>query len=156
MAKKAPAKGMSDQMKLLMTVASVAGTVSGWGILAYQETAANEIAAADISPTPIPTAIPTPTAEPTPTIDVNALAQQELEALVQTLPPLPTLVPPPDTPNIQVRQPAQITIPQIQVSAPAPAPQPQPQAPTVSNNQPQQPVLRSVSAPPPPKTKSSR
>lgn len=147
--------GMSDQMKTLVTVASVAGTLSGWGILAYRDGAANTATAvADVQPTPLPMPAPTATVQPTPTVDINALAQQELEQLVKTLPPLPTLVPPPDMPDIQVRQPAQITIPQVQISAPAPAPQPQ--APAVSAPAPQQPVLRSVSAPPPPKTRSSR
>jgi len=145
--------GMSDQMKTLITVASVAGTLSGWGILAYHDgTVDAATAVAHVPPTPLP--MPTPTVQPIPTVDINALAQQELEQLVKTLPPLPTLVPPPDTPDIQVRQPAQITIPQIQISAPAPAPQPQ--MPVVSAPAPQQPVLRSVSAPPPPKTRSSR
>nr|WP_290670355.1 hypothetical protein [Ardenticatena sp.] len=147
--------GMSDQMKTLMTVASVAGTLSGWGMLAYRDGGANTaMAVADVQPTPSPIPTPTATVQPTPTVDIDALAQQELEQLVETLPPLPTLVPPPDTPHIQVRQPAQITIPQVRISAPAP--QPQPQAPVVSAPAPQQPVLRSVSAPPPPKTRSSR
>ncbi|MDQ7030202.1 MAG: hypothetical protein Q9O62_10700 [Ardenticatenia bacterium] len=122
--RKSPA-GISDSLKTLITVASVASTLTGWGILARTDGSTAQAAAEPVPtlppPTPTYTATPTPIATPTPDLAaLQAQWQQEIEQLVNTLPPIPTLVPAPDVPDVQVRPPAQITVPTIQVPPPPP------------------------------------
>ncbi|GEM_PF-5376135 len=156
--------GISDSLKTLITVASVAGTLAGWGILARADGNEAQAAPEPVStlPPPTPTQAATPTPWSTPTPDLAALQaqwQREIEQLVNTLPPIPTLVPAPDVPEVQVKPPAQITVPTIQVPAPPP-PAPANSGAGASPPPPPQ-QLRSVSAPPPPpppppRTSSSR
>ncbi len=162
--------GLSESVKTLLAVASVTGTVVGWGMLSRADAraAAQQVSGGsesfDQAVTPLATATPTATATPaptpTPTVDLQARIQSGLARIAEELPPLPTLVPPPDVPVVQVRPPAQITVPKVEIPAPA-APAPAPASSGSAQGGSQAPQLRSVSRPqppppPPPKTRSSK